>query len=180
MTPSNGWSKLCLTDIDGNSYKVRFSYLSKNVHKEMLMKMTDSIKLGISFSCEFDAEGWEYSLLCTSFGTFIITNGPAKSDASTEDYISNSDDSIKIIMIKEDMRCIAKSLCRDIAKDINKWTEWEMDIDYSDIQTTEAGRYNLLFTIKKKFIADEILNLAEALDMTSEIEDIFMTSKEDK
>lgn len=160
-TPSENWSILQVTNITGEFYNVRFNAVGSCTPVDMLKAFYRSITEHIPLSLQFDADGWDYVLVCSDTANTIITYGPVVSDASLSDVDLDSN-TLQCIEFNEDKYCLARELCRDIAEDIVEWSWWGAD-------SLEEASKNKIHIMRELFNLIDVLGGKSCSDVLNAI-----------
>lgn len=110
-TPVCGWTTVSIGD-----FTMRASYLT-DIPGDCLNAFIHSFESDLPAAIEFDAEGWEFTLISDFYSTFIILK-----------Y-----DEPKLIEINIGREQLALELINDIEKNIYLWSQWQDDylIEYN-------------------------------------------------
>lgn len=105
IEPCCGWTTVSIGD-----FNMRASYLT-DVPGDCLNAFIHSFESDLPATIEFDAEGWEFTLISDFYSTFIILK-----------Y-----DEPKLIEINIDRKELALELINDISQNIDLWSSWQDD-----------------------------------------------------
>jgi len=113
--PESGWTFLEIGD-----FSERASYLT-DIPNDCLDAFIYALQNNTPIVIYFDAEGWEYYLVCSWCQAYIILNKEKH----------------EIITIDKNIREIAKEFIKDIEENIDEWANWECYDDKDDNQIEE-------------------------------------------
>jgi len=104
--PKNGWTEITIKD-DVFEYKAPASYIT-NIPDDCLDTFIYALKNHCSVVIDFDAEGWEYKLVCSGYDTYII-----------EDK-----DEYKVYHFNITLNKLVKEFLDDLESYIKDWVLW--------------------------------------------------------
>ena len=113
--PECGW-----TDFSLGEYKSRASYLT-NIPQDCIDAFTYGLKNNKPVVVYFDAEGWEFYLVCDYYHSYVI-----------EDK-----DEPKTYYINKGLVEVAKEFISDIEKHYKEWRHWNFQEDPVNIDLSE-------------------------------------------
>lgn len=113
-----GWGHISIGD-----WSERCSYLD-DVPYALLDAIEETARTGHKTVREFDAEGYEYTIVFGTVETYII---------------SDKDDGVySLVVIETSIYELAKELIDDICSDIDTWARWPGDISEDEISERKA------------------------------------------
>ena len=112
--PKNGWTEITISD-DISEFKAPASYIT-NIPNDCLDTFIYALENHCSVVIDFDAEGWEYKLICSEYDTYII-----------EDK-----DECKVYHFNITLNKIVKEFLNDLENNIEDWVLWDCYDDDDD------------------------------------------------
>lgn len=107
--PQYGW-----VNIEIEEFSERASYLT-DIPNDCLDAFIFAREKGVPAVMYFDAEGYDYHLIASYFGTYIIIEK----------------DEIKTYHFDKTFADLAKELINDIEQNIDEWANWQSDNQYN-------------------------------------------------
>ena len=127
--PECGWTDIMIKD-DANEFNAPASYLT-DIPNDCLEAFILALENHCSVVIDFDAEGWDYKLVCSQFSTYII-----------EEKEGN-----KLYYFDINLEDLVKEFLEDLERDYNEWIRlnwyWEED---------EVDSYNLKINKVKELL----------------------------
>lgn len=112
-TPRHGWSEITIGD-----WHDRCSYLD-DVPYELLKAVDMVIRTRRPHCAQFDAEGWEYTIVFDRYETHIIH--------------CDFEGEYRYYTIEISIKDLARELLSDIRKDLDSWAEWPFSASEEEI-----------------------------------------------
>lgn len=136
--PYAGW-----TNIKIKNWSDRASYLS-DIHLDLLGALVDSyVTSSYRPACvHYDAEGWEGIIVIDDYFTYIILDDTEENDKKFKS---------KVITFEIDKDDLAKELIKDIEKNLEEWSLWNVDLYDNKLSQQEENKkiiQNLLNKLK--------------------------------
>lgn len=125
-----GWGHISIGD-----WSDRCSYLD-DVPYALLDAVEETVRTGHKTVHEFDAEGYEYTIVFGTVETYIISN--------------KDDGTFSLVVIETNIYELAKELTDDIRSNLDAWAKWPGDISEDEISERKADFEVLCEMIEKR------------------------------
>jgi len=126
--PYCGWTEIKIKD-DEHEFIAPASYTT-DIPNDCLDSFIYALETNNSVVIDFDAEGWEYKLVCSKYDTYVIED---KED-------------IKVYYFTITIRELIKEFLEDLEQDYNEWVWWYCydEDDVPDMFTDKINRLKKL------------------------------------